>query len=282
MTKELTAWVAQMRAEGLAERTIEERPLVVLRAVAPTGATPLTLTEQGIVDWLGTLPSPATRATYFGALRAWSAWLVRTHRRDDDPTQILRTPRVPRRLPRPISSTALETVLGTHMWRRTRVMIHLASYQGMRVHEVAKIHGHDIDLLSDLLRVHGKGGVETWLPLHPVVRADAQHMPRHDWWFPSPRDPRRPVRRDSVSTTIGHVMRRAGVQGTAHQLRHWYATELLRSGTDIRVVQMLMRHASLATTALYTLVDSDQEREAVARLPILSERRRVGDLEEAA
>ena len=270
---ELARWVSQMRAEGLADRTIEERPLVVLRAAAATGASALTLTEQGIIEWLGALPSPGTKATYFGALCAWSNWLVRTGLRDDDPTDRLKTPRVPRRIPRPISNKALEQVLATRMRRRTRVMVHLASYQGLRVHEVAKMHGHDFDIASGLMRVVGKGGAEIWLPLHPIVRADAEQMPTHDWWFPSVRNPRRPIRRDTVSTTVGDVMRRAGVKGTAHQLRHWYATELLRSGTDIRVVQTLMRHASLATTALYTAVDGDQQLEAQLRLPVIRERR---------
>ena len=107
-------------------------------------------------------------------------------------------------------------------------------------------------------------------------------MPAIDWWFPSPLDPGRPIRRDSVSTAIGQVMRRAGVDGTAHQLRHWYATELLHSGTDIRVVQTLMRHASLATTAQYAAVDDDQQREAVHRLPNIRERRSSTASERAA
>lgn len=280
---ELAAWVAHMRAEGLAKRTLGERPQVVLRAVAALGCTPLTLDETGIVGWLGTLPKPSTRATYFGALRAWSRWLVLTDRRQDDPTARLRTPRVPRRLPRPVNNNQLEQVLATRMHRRTRVMVHLATYQGLRVHEVAKVHGADIDLLGDELRVVGKGGVEVWLPLHPVVRADALTMPTDRYWFPSPKDATRPIRRDSVSTNIGDVMHRAGITGTAHQLRHWYATELLRSGTDVRVVQTLMRHASLATTAMYTAVDDDQQRDAVHRLPVIRERRTVErSLEEAA
>ena len=67
---------------------------------------------------------------------------------------------------------------------------------------------------------------------------------------------------------------RAGVDGTAHQLRHWYGTSLVRSGTDIRVAQTLMRHASLATTALYVAIDDGQQRDAIARLPVLPEHRR--------
>ena len=60
-----------------------------------------------------------------------------------------------------------------------------------------------------------------------------------------------------------------GVVGTAHQLRHWYATTLLQGGTDVRVVQSLMRHANIATTVRYTRVNRRQQQEGMARLPLL-------------
>lgn len=150
-------------------------------------------------------------------------------------------------------------------------MVHLAVYHGLRAHEIAKVRGEDIDLYAATLRVVGKGGTDDTVPLHPVVAADARAMPRLGWWFPSPRGGR-PERRESVSAVISRAMKRADVAATGHQLRHWYGTALVRSGTDIRVAQTLMRHASLATTALYTAVDDTQQRDAVARLPVLSER----------
>ena len=70
----------------------------------------------------------------------------------------------------------------------------------------------------------------------------------------------------AVSTVIGKAMRRAGVPGTAHALRHWYATALVESGADLRTVQTLMRHASLATTERYVRVDEQRRVDAVERL----------------
>ncbi|MBM4695632.1 tyrosine-type recombinase/integrase [Rhodococcus hoagii] len=58
----------------------------------------------------------------------------------------------------------------------------------------------------------------------------------------------------SVSQIIGKAMRRAGLERTAHRLRHWYGTTLLDDGADLRVVQELLRHASLSTTQIYTKV----------------------------
>jgi site-specific recombinase XerD len=62
-------------------------------------------------------------------------------------------------------------------------------------------------------------------------------------------------------------MHRLGVPGSGHQLRHWFASSLLENGVDVRVVQTLMRHASLATTAIYTRVSKTMQREALAHLP---------------
>jgi integrase/recombinase XerD len=79
--------------------------------------------------------------------------------------------------------------------------------------------------------------------------------------------PGRPVRRESLSATISRAMHRAGVPASAHSLRHWYATELLEAGADVRTVQTLLRHASLNTTAIYLKVNADKQRAAGLALP---------------
>jgi site-specific recombinase XerD len=147
----------------------------------------------------------------------------------------------------------------------------LAAYQGLRVHEIAKMHGRDVDLGGALLRVSGKGGVVAELPLHSEVERAALTMPRSSWWFSSTFAPDRPIQGRTVTTHISTAMRRAGVAGVPHSLRHWHATALLRGGTDIRTVQTLMRHASLATTQVYLEVTDEDRRAAVLRLPVLGD-----------
>lgn len=270
----LNDWATRMRAEGLAERTVHDRPAIVRRAALAAGATPAAMTTDQLVEYLAWLPSASTRQTYFSALRSWHLWLVARGIRPDDPTVDVRRPRAPRRRPRPVATGHVERVLNSGIRGRTRTCVLLCSYQGLRVHEAAKIRGEDIDLVSNTLRVVGKGGVDEVLPLHHLVAVEAKRYPVRGYWFPSHTRPGRPIHSTSLSAAISRAMHRAGVPGSAHSLRHWHATELVRSGVNARVVQTLMRHSSLATTALYIEVDADQQRAALALLPALPQPRR--------
>lgn len=263
----LQTWARRMRAEGLAERTVTDRPAIVRRAAAAVGARPTELTTDQLVDYLAWLPSSGTRQTYFSALRSWHLWLTAQGIRADDPTADLRRPRAPRRRPRPVATGHLDRLLASGIRGRTRTAVLLCSYQGLRVHEAAKIRGEDVDLVAGTLRVVGKGGVEEYLPLHHLIAAEAKRYPDRGFWFPSHTRPGRPIRSNSLSDSISKAMSRADVPGTAHCLRHWYGTELVRSGVNVRVVQTLLRHASLATTAIYVKVDADQQRAALDLLP---------------
>ena len=256
-----------MRAEGLAERTLTEWPRVVLRAARHADADPTALTTDQLIDYLAELPSAGTRQTYFTALAAWHRWLRATGRRGDNPLDGLRRPRTPRRSAHPVATAHIDAVLGSGIRRRTRTAILLCALQGLRVHETAKVRGEDVDLLGQRFRVVGKGGVEVWMPLHPMIAQEAARYPRRGYWFPSHKYPGRPIRRESLSASISAAMRRSSVPGTAHSLRHWLATELLNSGADARTVQEIMRHASLATIQIYTQVSPGRQRAAVLRLP---------------
>lgn len=244
-----------------------EWPRIVLRAARWAANEPAQLTAENLIGYLAGLPSAGTRQTYYTALCAWHSWLVATGRRADNPLIGLRRPRAPRREPHPVATEHLRLLLESGIRRRTRTAVLLCAYQGLRVHEAAKVRGEDFDLIGKRFRIVGKGGVEVWVPLHPVIGAEARRYPRRGYWFPSYTCPNRPVRRDSLSAAISRAMHRAGVPGTAHSLRHWFGTELLHAGADARTVQTLMRHASLATTALYLRVDDGRQRDAIIALP---------------
>lgn len=264
--KVLALWTLHMRARGLSERTIGERVRVITSAAARSGEHPCQFTTEGLALFLAGLRQQSTRCTYYSYLAAWSAWLVQAGRRPDDPLVMLPAPRQPRYKPHPITTGQLDRLLRTRMHRRARAMILLGAYQGMRVHEIAKVRGRDFTA-SGMLRIRGKGGSDEEVPVHPLVRDLVELWPREGWWFPSYKDPSRPVLGNSVSSVLSDVMRRAGVPGSAHALRHWYGTELVRSGADLRTVQTLLRHRSLTHTAIYTEVADETRAAAVLRLP---------------
>lgn len=265
-TDHVDEWVIAMRAKGLAARTITERARVIRQASHTAGTNPASLMPTDIERFLARASSPGTRYTYYSAVRAWCRWLIRTGRRDDDPTDALERPRMPAGRPRPITRAQLDHLLDLDLRPDTRTKILLAAFQGLRVHEIAKIRGEDVDAGQGTLTVTGKGGRTDTLPLHPRIAAEAAKRPGKGYWFPSPTRPGQPITGKSVSKVIADALHRAGIQATAHQLRHAFATELLTHGVDSRVVQVLMRHASLATTARYLSVSPAQQQAAIGAL----------------
>lgn len=255
-----------MQGQGLSARTITERIRVIRQITAATGTDPAALTPQTISTWLATLPSAATKNAYFTVLRAWSTWLIQSDHRVDDPTTRVPRPRTPAGHPRPVTDTQLDAVLALPLRQDTRTKIILGAYAGMRVHEIAKIRGEDISPVAGTITITGKGGRLDTLPAHQLILQQASYYPRRGLWFPSPRDPSAPVQAKTVSRVISDAFNRADAPATAHQLRHYFATSLLRAGTDSRVVQSLMRHESLATTGRYLAVDTDQQRTALSAL----------------
>lgn len=264
----IAKWQTAMQADGLADRTVTEWAAIVRRTAAATAQHPAAFTPDALTAYLARHRNLNTKGTYYRGLHAWHTWLLRAGHRVDDPMAGLRHPRVPTGEPHPISTTGLERLLSVQMYRRTRAMILLGAYEGLRCAEIARVRAEDVDLDVDILRVPaGKGGHAATLPLHELVAAITVGMPQHGWWFPSPVDKRRPVNAGSVSWTIKKAMTRAGVRGSAHSLRHWFATELLAAGADAVTVQQMLRHKSLRSTQVYTKVDFGQMRAAGARLP---------------
>ena len=146
--------------------------------------------------------------------------------------------------------------------------IAIAALAGLRVREIAKIKREDVDLAGRTLHVIGKGRCGSNLAAAPRLVEAAASMrfravaggSRRSW---HPQNPILPV---SVSRTVGRVMRRLDVPGSAHSLRHWYGTTLVRDGADLRTAQTVLRHAPRATTQIYVGVTDERRNEAVDKL----------------
>lgn len=262
-------WAVWQRAGRRSERTVEERGRVIGQFLRETGVEPLASKPMDIARWMAMHKnwSQSTASTYYSYLMSWHKWLVMMDYRTENPMHKTQTPKRPERSPRPVADSELVALLNIRVNHRTKVMILLAALAGMRVAEVARVQGEDVDLDAGRIHVLGKGSKRAWIPLHPILRDIAEQMPRTGHWFPGNR--RRAgqhIRSKSVSDIIGQAMKRAGVRGTPHSLRHWYATTLLSEGADLRTVQELMRHSSIQTTQIYTQVPDARRTAAVDRL----------------
>ena len=271
----LDAWRLRGVAAGQSERTLSARRATIWR-LRIDKIDPLTATSDELERWMAGLIDPRTgeqlarssKATYRSHLRAWFAWLVESGRRDDNPADRLPTTKAPRGLPRPVSPADVVRILeacADPRAKQTAAYVILAAYAGLRVHEIAKVRGEDF--AGDEIAVVGKGGVRSTLPMVPVIERLAATMPRAGWWFPTDSASGH-VHRCSVSSAISRAMKRAGVVGTPHALRHFYCTQILRAtGGDLRTTQRLARHASPATTAIYTQVLDETAARAAASIP---------------
>lgn len=259
----MLAFTDWMRGWGAAKRTVTDRAVVV-RAFLRECPDVAQHTEEAVMRWIAERSGSAwTRSTYFTHFRSFYTWAVSAGVIDCSPLATTRRPRGAKPRPRPLTADESRRVLARATGDR-RAWITLALYAGLRAHEVAKIRGEDID--GDTLYVRGKGGKDAMLPVHPEVAALARAYPRVGYWFPSASSATGHVSRHTVSTSTSRLFELCGIEGGLHRARHAYGTTLLRSGANIRVVQTLMRHESLATTAAYLAVDADEQAAAVAAL----------------
>lgn len=263
----LERWEIYMRGAGLSDRTVTCGVSTLQHLERFAGRS---VDEMRPVDVSRFIGRPSlkqwSRSNYFSSITCFYSWWAEEG--GVDITARLPRPKMPKSTPRPISNEQLAALLAIRMHQRTRVMVLLAALAGLRVHEIAKVRGEDVDPVARTLRVTGKGATSATLPLHPLLVEAAHAMPPKGWWFPgNARRPGEPITWRSVSQIISAAMDRAEIPGgTAHRLRHWYGTTLVGDGADLRTAQTLMRHAYLNTTASYIAVVDKKRGEAIDRL----------------
>jgi len=266
----LINFAAHQRSQGLAATTIKNRDSILRGIHRRLGVSLLTATTADLRAHIGRDGiALGTRRTERAALAAFYTFAVEEGYRDDNPTLRLPKIRAPRGEARPFTQEQIMRMLETGAYAKTRAMILLGYYQGFRVSSISRVHGADIDLLSQTIRTVAKGSKRLTLPLHPVIAELAKTMPTDDWWFPSDRTPEGHVRSGTVTDAVRDAKRRAGITDpklTAHSLRHAFGTDLVDAGVDIRVIADLMGHESVATTQIYTGVSAERRRDGLCRL----------------
>ena len=262
--------------DGLARNTLSayRRDLCGLTAwLAPRGATLASAQEADLAQYFAdkhatTLASTANRR--LAVLRRFYRWAMRDGHVARDPTVRLKSARKPPRFPKSLSEGQVEALLrapdtDTTLGLRDRAMLELLYATGLRVSELVGLTLPQLSLTEGLVRVLGKGGKERIVPLGEEARnwierylknargailgrrvADAlfvtqraHSMSRQMFWIL--------IKRYTVRAAIDAPL-------SPHGLRHAFATHLLNHGADLRVVQLLLGHADISTTQIYTHV----------------------------
>lgn len=264
--RDLRGYLEWLESQGIVD-TLEVTPAVIGRF---------------IVDRAGAVPPPAATslARLQSSVRGWHRFLVREGIELDDPTGRLRPPKAPRRLPKALTIDQVERLLAAPsaddpLGIRDRALLELLYATGARVSEAV---GLDVDDLAhgDVLRLRGKGSKERIVPIGSYARAAtdayltrvrpqlAANGKASSRLFLGARGA--PLSRQSAWLVIRAAAERAQitVEVSPHTLRHSFATHLLQGGADVRVVQELLGHASVATTQIYTHVSVDALRDIYA------------------
>ncbi len=218
-------------------------------------------------------------------LRRYFGWAVRERYIVQDPTLRLQAARQAMRVPKTLSEAEVEALLqapdcATHLGQRDRAMLELMYASGLRVSELVGLGVLNLSLADHVLRVFGKGNKERLVPFGEVAGA----------WLQRYLAQARPAllgQRQSAALFVtasgakagsamsrvmfwGNVKRYAAVAGIAtapspHTLRHAFATHLLNHGADLRAVQLLLGHADISTTTIYTHVARERLKSMHAR-----------------
>jgi integrase/recombinase XerD len=278
MDRHVEAFLEMLAAErGAARNTLVaySRDLDDFAAFAAARGQPVagadSATLQAYMAGLQTAGLAArTAARRLSALRQFHRFLLREGIREDDPTTRLDTPRLPQVLPKYLSEAEVDALMAAATRRAgrpglvARAALEILYATGLRVSELLGLPRGGLSGDAALLLVRGKGGRERLVPLSEAAKREAAALVKDTdhtdstvrWLFPG-RDPKQPMTRQGFFLLLKQVALDAGLDPervSPHVLRHSFASHMLARGADLRSLQMLLGHADIATTQIYTHV----------------------------
>jgi len=219
----------------------------------------------------------SARARRLSSVRAFYRYLVKEGRLASSPAQLLKSPKIPQRLPKVIPIDELFAILEmpedtTVLGLRDRAILEVLYGGGLRISELCGLDLESVDFSGGILRVMGKGSKERLCPLHPkALQALRAYQERRGELLAKPSKHQAPdalflnfrggrLTPRSIERHLDAYVLRCAIarKVSPHALRHSFATHLLASGADIRSIQELLGHARLGTTQRYTAVSFEQ------------------------
>lgn len=271
------------RPRGVASYVTEARRFLRwLRADA--SATPADLTAEAVLryrDERAATCKPATVHADLCVVRSFCQFLIRHGLLTADPTQYVDFPRPKQTAPRALKRDQLRQLMiaiemprmpgeQAHTGDRNRLGVILFLYTGLRLSEVAALRWEDVELEARTIIVRdGKGGKARVVPIHPRLFVELSTIADRGELRALIGHPRTgaPMHPKTVAEIFTRWLRARGLTITAHQLRHTFATELLRAGAPLPDIQHALGHSSLETTQVYLLVDASHLQKSIDLLP---------------
>ncbi|PPK85276.1 integrase/recombinase XerD [Neolewinella xylanilytica] len=235
---------------------------------------------DGFLRYLAELGlAPRSQARLVSALKTFFAFLLDEGVIASDPTELLRAPKLGRKIPEVLSYEEIRSLLGvidlsTDHGLRDRALLEVLYACGLRVSEATSLRLSDLYLTEAFLRVTGKGNKERIVPIGPeAIKHLAIYLQHVRNALPVIQDEntvflnRRggSLSRVSVFTAVKKYAEEAelGKHVSPHTFRHSFATHLVEGGADLRAVQEMLGHESILTTEIYTHLDTDYLRETI-------------------
>jgi integrase/recombinase XerD len=245
----------------LDEYSIDEKPVHIQRE-----------TVQGFIYTIAKVVTPRTQARIISGLKGFFNYLVFEDYREDNPMDLIETPKIGRKLPDTLSETEINSLiaaidLSKPEGERNRAIIETLYGCGLRVSELMNLKLSDLYFDEDFIQVTGKGNKQRFVPISginqkyiDIYRKEIRvHLPiqreYEDIVFLNRRG--KQLTRAMIFTIVKQLAEKVGLQKniSPHTFRHSFATHLLENGADLRAIQQMLGHESITTTEVYMHVN---------------------------
>ena len=252
--------------------------------IADCGGNLLEVTLEQLREFLASLAdvgiNARSQARILSSLRSFYGFLKLDGFIGDDPTELIKSPKIGMHLPDVLTLQEIDDIINSidlskKEGQRNRAMIEVLYSCGLRVSELCCLRMSDLYLHEQFIRITGKGDKQRLVPIseRAIAELEAYFPDRNmipikpgyeDYVFVSERL-KKPLSRIMVFHFIKQLVAAAGIEKSVspHTFRHSFATHLLEGGANLRVIQAMLGHESIATTEIYTHIDRTRLREEI-------------------
>lgn len=255
--QELEKLKTELKLRGFSHLTVRNYAFFVEKFLKQSNKSIDIVTEDDVKAYLGDLISNKSKSTTMLAAAALKFFFTEILKK---PVSGIKIPKKDRKLPEVLTKDEVKALIASAETKKSKLMISLLYSSGLRVSELVKLKSQDVRFEENIGWARGgKGGKDRMFILsNQLVHELQDYLSKKEYNYIFSKE--KPLTTRNVQKIIKRLRDKASINKkvTPHTLRHSFATHLLESGTDIRLIQTLLGHASLSTTQLYTHVSSEQ------------------------